>query len=341
MSYYEYLGDRPSLHGNLPNGTMAMTAAMMNEQSLAHALAFNAPGGGNGSAGGRGLYTLMTVGMTTSKGETTEGSGGRLYGRGRLSFSSTHAVDGRALRRRKRTWRQRLVTLGTVAAVCYTILVTLLCVYLEEQRAAARPVARPVGLAFLPERNHDDDNTTSNQPQTALHIFYNVFLPATLPEFGAGLAVVDEQMEQMMHNLQVPAVRQAYGSFHLHYTLIGAAFPSPHYLEERYCQPHGVQCSPIAHLASGNEEHTLQALYDHCHHHEAAAAADAADAADATTTTVVAYLHSKGTFHPTPHNRNFRRALTDAALHVDCLTLSVDQCNVCGLQFVPFPIRTW
>jgi hypothetical protein len=253
-------------------------------------------------------------------------------GQDELSYSSTHAVDGR--RHRKRTWRQRLVTLGTVVAVCYTTLATLVCVYVEEQRAAARPG----GLAFLPERNYDDDNTTSNQPRQALHIFYNVFLPATLPEFAAGLAVVDEQMEQMMHNLQVPAVRQAYGSLHLHYTLIGAAFPSPHYLEERYCQPHGVQCSPSAHFASGNEEHTLQALYDHCHHHEAAAAADAADA---TTTTVVAYLHSKGTFHPTPRNRNFRRALTDAALHVDCLTLSVDKCNVCGLQFVPFPIRTW
>jgi hypothetical protein len=248
-----------------------------------------------------------------------------------LTSSSTHAaVDGKVVRRRKRTWRQRLVTLASVTAVCYTTLVmTLACVYYYLEEEEHRATVDPPGLAFLPPLSHADDDSGKDKAgasaAAALHIFYHVFLPDTPTLYADGLAVVDEQMEQIMHNLQAQAARQ---SIHLHYTLIGAAFPTPDYLEERYCQGHHVQCSRSARLASGNEEHTLQALYDHCHN-------------DTTTTnSLVAYLHSKGTFHPTPRNTNFRRALTDAALHVDCLSLvRVDQCNVCGLQFVPFPIR--
>jgi len=50
----------------------------------------------------------------------------------------------------------------------------------------------------------------------------------------------------------------------------------------------------------------------------------------------VIYLHSKGSFRPTPTNKLFRQALTYSALSHECAHLP-DACDLCSLRMSPFP----
>ena len=91
------------------------------------------------------------------------------------------------------------------------------------------------------------------------------------------------------------------------------------------------------HLAQGDEAATLQALWEYCTAH---------------TNSRVIYLHSKGSFHPSPANTQLRLFLTRGALSPECArstawssSSSSDDddddddtaCNVCSSRFSPLP----
>lgn len=68
---------------------------------------------------------------------------------------------------------------------------------------------------------------------------------------------------------------------------------------------------------------TLQHLHTYCQ--------------NAPDTTRVAYIHNKGSFHPSPKNNRWRRAMTSAVVSDGCLNPPNSSCNACGLQFAAPP----
>ena len=87
----------------------------------------------------------------------------------------------------------------------------------------------------------------------------------------------------------------------------------------KYC---GENCHLLRHVPEGDENLTLQSLYEYCQNH-----------ADAKVT----YIHNKGSLHATPKNRKLRNLLTKAVFSDECQSLDSDTCNVCGARFSPFP----
>lgn len=79
----------------------------------------------------------------------------------------------------------------------------------------------------------------------------------------------------------------------------------------------------LKHHIQATEMVTLHSLWEFCrddsHYH-----------------TNVVYLHSKGSFHPSPLNDQLRKFDTLGALSYQCST-APDTCNVCSSRFSPFP----
>mmetsp|Transcript_9150 Transcript_9150/g.25749 ORF Transcript_9150/g.25749 Transcript_9150/m.25749 type:complete len:316 (-) Transcript_9150:1729-2676(-) len=77
----------------------------------------------------------------------------------------------------------------------------------------------------------------------------------------------------------------------------------------------------IRHDETGDEIETLELLWKHCYEHP---------------TSRVAYIHSKGSFHPNPANAKLRKFLTRGALSDSCSFLP-EECNVCSSRMSPLP----
>ena len=82
----------------------------------------------------------------------------------------------------------------------------------------------------------------------------------------------------------------------------------------------------IAHHESGDEHLTLHSLWKYC---------------GANPHNSVAYLHSKGSFHPSTVNDQLRKFLTRATLSQECASRirskNDSTCNVCSSRFSPAP----
>ena len=77
------------------------------------------------------------------------------------------------------------------------------------------------------------------------------------------------------------------------------------------------------HYEAGGEEQTLRNLWEYCK-------------ANPHFNTKVAYLHSKGSYHPMPQNEKLREFLTSGALSTECANLP-NSCNVCSSRMSPLP----
>merc|ERR1711862_304823 len=96
--------------------------------------------------------------------------------------------------------------------------------------------------------------------------------------------------------------------------------------------PNCTNCEQLEHNAIGDEVLTLSKLYEFCLEHPEKN---------------VAYIHNKGSFHPSERNDLMRRMLTKSVFSEECLHLkspiksknhpSNCQCNVCGSRFSPLP----
>ena len=135
-------------------------------------------------------------------------------------------------------------------------------------------------------------------------IFYNLFVP----DGGAGdtKRIVKEQLFQ--RDLTCP-------NSTIHYTLIGDKSM------ETYVSSECSRCHMREHMETGNEDHTLQALWDYCRENSG--------------DTIVTYIHDKGSFHASRTNEKARRMATKAAM--ECRSMIPSNCNICMAAFHPFP----
>lgn len=97
-------------------------------------------------------------------------------------------------------------------------------------------------------------------------------------------------------------------------------------------------CKRIQHHDNGNEIDTLSSLYEYCTTHQSEK---------------VAYIHNKGSFHPSRVNDRFRHMLNRAVFSEECLLLKTPldttvttntesdklkcECNICSARFSPIP----
>jgi hypothetical protein len=172
--------------------------------------------------------------------------------------------------------------------------------------------------SWMPNGEEEKEDPTARKKQIA--IFYNVFLPPNTAEKGyeQALDIVKDQMSQIKHSLhqhhEENITTRSGEPIKVYYVNIGREFPSLTYFQDKICSPNHLECVKIAHLDQGFEEFTLQALYQFCQRHdqgkEAGEVSDSLQDADFR----VVYLHSKGTYHPSEAQNEWRQELTAGAL---------------------------
>ena len=157
-------------------------------------------------------------------------------------------------------------------------------------------------------------------PDTTVILFYNLFIPNESEAVQHVIEVVNEQLGQVAKSLQ-KLEKDKRGAI-LYYNLIGNDHAFPEEKMKALCSKLSSQlsCKQIGFYKTASESVTLQDMHDYCQRDEVA-------------NVRVTYLHAKGSYHQTLVNTNWRRALTDAVVHHDCLFPPDDQCNVCGAQF--------
>jgi hypothetical protein len=175
-------------------------------------------------------------------------------------------------------------------------------------------------------------------------IFYHIYVPmAPLSAVARAINIVHEQIDA------IAASPIALEPVMLYYNLIGNGLAWNETQMQHLCQSKStyLSCQLLRTYVNASESVTLQALHDFCrrtaddvaqHHYR------------------VTYLHTKGSFHDSVKNTHWRRLLTTAALHPDCIhpppfpdgdengnnneplssssSSSSTTCNLCGLQFV-------
>jgi hypothetical protein len=161
--------------------------------------------------------------------------------------------------------------------------------------------------------------STSLQNLTLLQgpIFYNLFVPNDTSLRKNTQRIVEEQLLQ--RNWTCPNAT-------IQYTLIGGDVAFQEYVAS-HCSG---RCQLESHLSAGNEQHTLQRLWDYCQ----------AIPSDSSQDWLVTYIHDKGSFHSTESNEKARRMATKAAL--DCRNVMPQAknpraCNICMGAFHVFP----
>ena len=155
---------------------------------------------------------------------------------------------------------------------------------------------------------------------TSVILFYNLFIPDDAEGVKHAIQVITEQLGQVSSSLQ--KLEKKKRSAVLYYNLIGNERNFPHEKMQAICSKLNPQlsCEQIGYYETASESVTLQDIYDFCQNEHA-------------VDSRITYIHSKGSYHQTEINTNWRRALTDSVVHPDCLFPPDDQCNVCGAQF--------
>lgn len=132
-------------------------------------------------------------------------------------------------------------------------------------------------------------------------VFYNVFNHDT----ELTLPIVREQLATVRSSPISANITKLY------YVTIGKSFHFP------TCP----ECHHLAHYDEGQENQTLQHLYDYC---------------TANPSERVIYMHSKGSYHPSKANDKFRSFLMNV-FSEQCLQMSTLSCNTCSVRFSPLP----
>ena len=195
--------------------------------------------------------------------------------------------------------------------------------HLRSSQTAPTRAPPPDSVAVKPSQFNPGDFRRKHlsPPQgTSAIIFYNLFIPDESEAVEHVIAVVTEQLGQVAKSLR--ALDYDKRGTALFYNLIGNSRAFPEKRMKKMCNAlkPKLYCKQIGYYEIASESVTLQDLYDYCQND---------DVADARVT----YLHAKGSYHQTLVNTNWRRSLTDAVVHPDCLFPPDDRCNVCGAQF--------
>jgi dsRNA-specific ribonuclease len=239
----------------------------------------------------------------------------------------------------------------------------------------------------------DDHSNVSNIVPWV--IFYHIYIPPRKGKVGQAkaLEVVEEQLAQVAasrnnyyhlksaknNNNMTASQQQQQQQQHYHsitassslvvwtvyYTTSGVANVITTSWMRQACRAHFLNCIPTEpHLLVGDEDVTLNHLYDYCQYHkqqeDESSVVDSTRHDDDRAAVVVVYMHTKGTHHAAQgRNDAWRRHLTAAVTYPDCLhavststttttttttttrqqehddfELLEKKCDVCGLQYV-------
>jgi len=170
-------------------------------------------------------------------------------------------------------------------------------------------------------------------PNSAMIIFYNLFIPKEPAEAKVAISVLTEQLGQVASSLKeiVKIKTEASTSTStsprqsaiVYYNLIGndVSFP-PKDINALCRKLHpGLECKQIGFYEQASESVTLEDIHNFCRQ------------TDTDEGTRVTYIHSKGSYHQTQVNMNWRREMTNSVLHPDCQYPPDDSCDVCGASF--------
>ncbi|KAL3783743.1 hypothetical protein HJC23_004862 [Cyclotella cryptica] len=179
------------------------------------------------------------------------------------------------------------------------------------------------------------------QDDDAFTVFYNLFIPKTDPEVAMGISIMAEQLGQVADALESEdtpdgSTMGVQKKGVVYYNLIGKSVHPDvmnafcHALHPR------LECRMTGYYEDGTEAVTLQDIHDFCY--------DVGGKSDKDVR--VTYIHNKGSYHSSAANNNWRREMTNAVLHPQCLSPPDDQCNVCGTDFYTrfafmFPGNMW
>jgi hypothetical protein len=151
-------------------------------------------------------------------------------------------------------------------------------------------------------------------------IFYNVYIPAdeSMKSVKKAFQIVEEQLDQVASSYAASLENKTVTIF---YNTIG--IPKAHIEIDRMCsEKDKVTCRHLRHYNQAHEDVTLQGVYDYCQTHE---------------TNRVVYMHSKGSFHSSSTQANWRRHMMMAVTSEMCLRPANDACSVCGMLLLPWP----
>mmetsp|Transcript_46180 Transcript_46180/g.97017 ORF Transcript_46180/g.97017 Transcript_46180/m.97017 type:complete len:356 (-) Transcript_46180:284-1351(-) len=140
-----------------------------------------------------------------------------------------------------------------------------------------------------------------------VHIFYNLFTKSAGDEKHV-MGIVEQQFALVDPALHEPNVM---------ITSIG------HRLPLADASLGNASYHIIQHHEEGNEYLTLHRLWEFCK-------------SNPHNDTKVVYLHSKGSYHPSPDNDRLRHFLTQGALSSECANLP-QSCDVCSSRMSPLP----
>lgn len=204
----------------------------------------------------------------------------------------------------------------------------------------------PLLLHFRLDRiqftKEEDDNASWVRPLAEVKgtapwtLFYHIYLPPPDHKDPQGdgyehaSAIVDEQLSMVGQSFAASNGHKPV----LYYTVIGDQFHNQTWFDDT-CHRNNLNCILLRHARQGQEDVTLQSLYNFC---------------KAVPSQAVIYLHTKGSFHangPKFATQDiWRQRLTQAATHYLCLTAvasggdnndSQRQCETCSLLLQPLP----
>lgn len=153
-------------------------------------------------------------------------------------------------------------------------------------------------------------------------LFYHVYFPPNNREgYAHTAAIVAEQLDMLGRSYATQNFSPV-----LYYTTVGERLRNQTWMTE-LCRNNRLQCIALPHAQEGQEDLTLQSLYNFC---------------KAMPSQTVLYLHSKGSFHAAgakfATQDIWRQRLTEAASHQLCLENTVKgTCETCSLLLQPLP----
>eukprot|EP00577_Skeletonema_sp_RCC1716_P000488 CAMPEP_0113382810 /NCGR_PEP_ID=MMETSP0013_2-20120614/6038_1 /TAXON_ID=2843 ORGANISM="Skeletonema costatum, Strain 1716" /NCGR_SAMPLE_ID=MMETSP0013_2 /ASSEMBLY_ACC=CAM_ASM_000158 /LENGTH=886 /DNA_ID=CAMNT_0000265337 /DNA_START=30 /DNA_END=2690 /DNA_ORIENTATION=- /assembly_acc=CAM_ASM_000158 len=159
---------------------------------------------------------------------------------------------------------------------------------------------------------------------SAMIIFYNLFIPTDPAEAKVAIDVLTEQLGQVATSLkEITNKKPTLQSAILYYNLIGNESTFPPEEINALCRKldPNLECKLSGFYEHASEAVTLEDIHDFCRQE------------DTDKSTRVTYIHSKGSYHQTLINMNWRREMTNSVLHPDCQYPPDDRCDVCGSSF--------
>lgn len=188
----------------------------------------------------------------------------------------------------------------------------------------------PLDASFLAPHLTPKSNSYKKHPATIFSeqssssppwaFFYNIYMPPDEGNATLVYHILDEQLHQV--GISHAAMYQN-KSLTVYYNTIGHSV-NQSFMEETCRRWNSkMKCVHMEHFDQAFEEKTLARVHEYCHHHPEER---------------VGYIHNKGSFNSrNSRNEWWRRYMTLAVTHRDCLKPPDDFCDICGLNFYATP----